>query len=41
MRRSKYGCFDPRYFEDVLGKLKNPVVVYKEYKSGANGKAYA
>jgi hypothetical protein len=41
MRRSKYGCFDPRYFEDVLKKLKNPVVVYKEYKSGANGKAYA
>ena len=39
--KSKYHCFDARYIEDIAGKFKNPVVVYKDYKTGVNGKIYA
>ena len=38
---SKYSCFDSRYIEDGLSLLENPVVIYKNYKTGANGKIYA
>ena len=39
--RSKYSCFDARYIDDLEKTLKNPVVVYKNYKTGNNGKIYA
>lgn len=40
MTRSKYGCFDARYIEDAAKLLKNPVLVYKAYKTGVNRKTY-
>ena len=39
--KSKYGCFDSRYIEDLEKVFNNPVVVYKNYKTGVNGKIYA
>lgn len=39
--KSKYACFDRAYIEDVERILKNPVVIYKDYKTGVNGKVYA
>lgn len=39
--RSKYGCFDSRYIDDLENCFKNPVVIYKNYKTGVNGKIYA
>ena len=39
--RGKYGCFDSRYFDDGLKLLKNPVVIYKKYETGVDGKTYA
>lgn len=39
--KSKYGCFDRRYIDDLENCFKNPVVIYKDYKTGVNGKIYA
>lgn len=39
--RSKYACFNPSYIDDIEKILKNPVVIYKDYKKGANGRIYA
>ena len=41
MRKSNYSCFDSHYIDDMEKVLKNPVVVYKNYKTGVNGKTYA
>lgn len=38
---SKYGCFDARYIDNLEKVFKHPVVVYKDYKQGVNGKSYA
>ena len=38
---SKYTCFDSRYIDDLEHVFKNPVVIYKDYKTGVNGKIYA
>jgi len=38
---SKYACFDSRYIDDLEKVFKNPVVIYKDYKTGVNGKIYA
>ena len=39
--RSKYGCFDSNYIDDLENCFKNPIVIYKNYKIGVNGKSYA
>lgn len=39
--KSKYDCFDSRYIDDLENCFKNPVVIYKDYKTGVNGKIYA
>lgn len=39
--KSKYGCFDARYIEDLQNIFKNPIVIYKDYKKGVTGKIYA
>lgn len=39
--KSKYTCFDSRYIDDLEKVFKNPVVIYKNYKTGVNGKLYA
>ena len=39
--KSKYGCFDSRYIDDLENIFKNPVVIYKNYKKGVTGKIYA
>lgn len=39
--KSKYGCFDARYIDDLEKVFKNPVVIYKNYKTGVNGGIYA
>lgn len=39
--KSKYSCFDSRYIDDLENCFKNPVVIYKDYKTGVNGKIYA
>lgn len=39
--KSKYGCFDSRYIDDLEKCFKNPIVIYKNYKTGVNGKSYA
>lgn len=39
--KSKYACFDSRYIDDLENVFKNPVVIYKNYKTGVNGKLYA
>lgn len=41
MIKLKYGCFDSKYIEDGIKILKNPVVIYRNYKTGVNGKIYA
>lgn len=38
---SKYGCFSASYIEDAAALLQNPVLIYKAYQTGANGKVYA
>lgn len=38
---SKYACFDSQYIDDLEKVFKNPVVIYKNYKVGKNGKLYA
>lgn len=39
--RSKYGCFSASYIEDAAALLKDPVLIFKSYQTGANGKVYA
>ena len=39
--RSKYSCFSAHYIEDAAALLKNPVLIYKAYKTGTDGKIYA
>ena len=39
--KSKYSCFDARYIKDLEKVFKNPVVIYKNFKEGKNGKLYA
>lgn len=39
--KSKYSCFDARYIEDLENIFKNPIVIYKNFKEGKNGKLYA
>lgn len=39
--RLKYESFDSRYIDDLENCFKNPVVIYKNYKKGVNGKIYA
>ena len=39
--KSKYGCFDGRYIEDLEAVFKNAVVSYKKYEVDTNGKVYA
>lgn len=39
--RSKYSCFSSSYIDDIEKILKNPLVIYKNYKKGANNKIYA
>lgn len=39
--RSKYGCFSAFYIEDAAALLKDPVLIFKRYQTGANGKVYA
>lgn len=38
--QSKYGCFSASYIEDLEKVFVNPVMIYKNYKRGANGKMY-
>ena len=39
--KSKYSGFDARYIDDLEKVFKNPVVIYKNFKEGKNGKLYA
>ena len=39
--KSKYGCFSASYIEDLEKLFTNPVMIYKNYKTGVNGKVYA
>lgn len=38
--KSKYPCFDARYIDDLENFFKNPIVIYKNYKTDMNGKIY-
>ena len=39
--RSKYESFSSSYIEDAAALLKDPVLIFKRYQTGANGKIYA
>ena len=39
--KSKYSCFSASYIEDLEKIFKHPVMIYKDYKKGVNGKLYA
>lgn len=39
--KSKYSCFSASYIEDLEKIFKHPVMIYKDYKRGVNGKLYA
>ena len=39
--RSKYESFSASYIEDAAALLKDPVMIFKSYQTGANGKVYA
>lgn len=39
--KSKYGCFDARYIDDLETAFIKPVAIYKQYRTGINGKIYA
>lgn len=41
LRKGNYTCFDSHYIDDMEKVLKNPIVIYKNYKTGVNGKIYA
>ena len=38
--QSKYTCFSANYIEDLEKAFKDPVLVYKDYRRGTNGKLY-
>lgn len=38
--QSKYTCFSASYIEDLEKVFADPVMIYKNYKRGANGKMY-
>lgn len=38
--KSKYTCFSASYIEDLEKVFVNPVMIYKDYKRGVNGKMY-
>lgn len=41
-KMSKYGCFDSRYIDDLETLYKDYIImIYKQYKTGTNGKTYA
>ena len=39
--KSKYGCFDSRFFEDMKEIIRDVLVVSEDYRVGVNGKVYA
>lgn len=39
--RSRYESFSASYIEDAAALLKDPVMIFKSYQTGANGKVYA
>ena len=39
--QSKYSCFSANYIEDLEKVFQDPVLVWKNYKKGVNGKLYA
>lgn len=39
--KSKYSCFSASYIEDLEKVFERPVMIYKDYKRGVNGKLYA
>ena len=39
--KSKYSCFSASYIEDLEKVFTDPVMIYKDYKTGVNGKLYA
>ena len=39
--KSKYSCFSASYIEDLEKIFDRPVMIYKDYKKGVNGKIYA
>ena len=39
--KSKYSCFSASYIEDLEKVFEQPVMIYKDYKRGVNGKLYA
>lgn len=39
--KSKYSCFSASYIEDLEKAFDRPVMIYKDYKRGVNGKLYA
>lgn len=41
VRKSNYTCFDSHYIDDMEKALKNPMAIYRNYKTGVNGKIYA
>ena len=38
--QSKYSCFDANYIKDGNKLLKNPIMIYEDFKTGTNGKIY-
>lgn len=38
--QSKYSCFDANYIKDGNRLLKNPIMIYEDFKMGTNGKIY-
>lgn len=36
-----YECYSANYMEDCLAAMPQPLAVYKDYKTGVNGKLYA
>lgn len=39
--RSRYESFSSSYIEDAAALLKDPVMIFKRYQTGTNGKVYA
>jgi hypothetical protein len=39
--KTKYPCFSASYIEDLENAFKDPVMIYKNYKTGVNGNLYA
>lgn len=41
LSRSKYGCFDSRFFDEMKEVMKNVLAISEDYRVGVNGKVYA